>query len=43
VLKRIFIPKRKVVTGGLRKFRNEELDNLYFSSHFIKSDEIGEN
>jgi cyclopropane fatty-acyl-phospholipid synthase-like methyltransferase len=28
VLKRIFAPKRDVVTGGWRKLHNEELHNL---------------
>jgi hypothetical protein len=32
VLRRIFVPKRDEVTGGLRKLHNEELHGFY-SSH----------
>jgi len=31
VLRRIFGPKRKEVTGGWRKLHNEDLHNLYSS------------
>jgi hypothetical protein len=30
-LRRIFVPKRREVTGGWRKVHNEELHNLYSS------------
>jgi hypothetical protein len=33
VLRRIFGPKRDEVTGGWRKLHNEELHNLYSSTH----------
>jgi hypothetical protein len=36
VLRRIFEPKREVLTGGWRKLCNEELHNLYFSLNIIK-------
>jgi hypothetical protein len=36
VLRRIFAPKRDVVTGGWRKLHNEELHNLYSSSSIIR-------
>jgi hypothetical protein len=35
VLKRIFVPKRDDVTGGLRKLHNEELHGLYSSPSII--------
>jgi hypothetical protein len=35
MLKRIFGPKRDEVTGGWRKLRNEELQNLYSSPSLI--------
>jgi hypothetical protein len=35
VLRRIFGPKRDVVTGELRKLHNEELHDLYSSSSII--------
>jgi hypothetical protein len=38
VLRRIFCPKRDEVTGGWRKFHNEELHNLYDQ---VKEDELG--
>jgi hypothetical protein len=36
VLRRIFGPKRDVVTGGWRKLHNEELHNLYASPSIIR-------
>jgi hypothetical protein len=36
VLRRIFGPKRDVVTGGWRKLHNEELHNVYSSSSIIR-------
>jgi hypothetical protein len=36
VLRRIFVPKRDEMTGGLRKLHNEELHNLYSSPNIIK-------
>jgi hypothetical protein len=36
VLRRIFGPKRDVVTGRWRKLHNEELHNLYFSPGIIR-------
>jgi hypothetical protein len=36
VLRRIFGPKRDVVTGGWRKLHNEELHNLYSSPSIIR-------
>jgi hypothetical protein len=36
VLRRIFGPKRKEVTGGWRKLHNEELHNLYSSPGIIR-------
>jgi hypothetical protein len=36
VLRRIFGPKRKEVTGGWRKVHNEELHGLYSSSYIIR-------
>jgi hypothetical protein len=36
VLRRIFGPKRDVVTGGWRKLHNEELHNLYRSPSIIR-------
>jgi hypothetical protein len=36
VLRRIFGPKRAVVTGGWRKLHNEELHNLYSSPSIIR-------
>jgi hypothetical protein len=36
VLRRIFVPKRDGVSGGLRKLHNEELHNLYSSPSIIK-------
>jgi hypothetical protein len=36
VLRRIFGPKRDVVTGGWRKLYNEELHNLYSSPSIIR-------
>jgi hypothetical protein len=36
VLRRIFQPKRDEVTGGWRKFCNEELHNLYFLANIIR-------
>jgi hypothetical protein len=36
VLRRIFGPKRDVVTGGWRKLHNEELHNLYTSPSIIR-------
>jgi hypothetical protein len=35
-LRRIFGPKRDVVTGGWRKLHNEELHNLYSSPSIIR-------
>jgi hypothetical protein len=35
VLTRIFGLKRDIVTGGWRKYHNEELHNLYSSSNII--------
>jgi hypothetical protein len=35
VLRGIFDPKRNEVVGGVRKLRNEELHNLYFSPSII--------
>jgi hypothetical protein len=35
MVKRIFGPKRDVVTGGWRKLQNEELHNLYSSPNII--------
>jgi hypothetical protein len=36
VLRRIFVPKRDEVKGGMRKLYNEELHNLYSSWNIIK-------
>jgi hypothetical protein len=36
VLRRIFGPKRDVVTGGWRKLHNEKLHNLYSSQSIIR-------
>jgi len=36
VLRRIFEPKRDEATGKWRKLHNEELNDLYFSSNFIR-------
>jgi hypothetical protein len=36
VLRRIFGPKRHVVTGGWRKLSNEEFHNLYSSPSIIR-------
>jgi hypothetical protein len=36
ILRRIFGQKRKEVTGGWRKLRNEELHNLYSSPNIIR-------
>ena len=44
VLRRIFGPKRKGVTGQWRKLHNEELNDLYCSSNIvrlIKKNEMG--
>jgi hypothetical protein len=38
VLRRIFGPKRDEVTGGWRKFCNEELHNLHSSPNIIRMD-----
>jgi hypothetical protein len=35
-LRRIFGPKREEVAGGWRKLHNEELLNLYASTHIIR-------
>jgi hypothetical protein len=40
VLSGIFGPKRDEVTGGWRKWRNEELHILYFSLNIIWDDQI---
>jgi len=42
VLKRIFGPKRNVVTGDWRKLHNEELNDLYFSK-YCSGDQIEKN
>ena len=36
VLRRIFGPKRDEVTGEWRKLHNEELNDLYSSSNFVR-------
>jgi hypothetical protein len=36
VLRRIFGPKRREMTGGWRKLHNEELHNLYSSPNIIR-------
>jgi hypothetical protein len=36
VLRRIFEPKREEVAEGWRRLHNEELHNLYTSSHIIR-------
>jgi hypothetical protein len=36
MLRRIFGPKRDEVTGGWRKFHNEEFHNLYSSPSIIR-------
>jgi len=36
VLRRIFGPKRDEVTGQRRKLHNEELNDLYFSTHIVR-------
>jgi hypothetical protein len=36
VLRRIFGPKRKEVTGGWRKLHNEELHKLQYSPNIIR-------
>jgi hypothetical protein len=36
VLRRLFGPKRDVVTGGWRKLHNEKLHNLYSSPSIIR-------
>jgi hypothetical protein len=36
VLRRIFGPKRDVVTGGWRKLHNDDLHNSYSSSSIIR-------
>ena len=36
VLRRIFGPKRDEVTGDWRKLHNEELNDLYCSSNFVR-------
>jgi hypothetical protein len=33
VLRMIFVPKREVLTGKLRKIHNKELNNLYSSTN----------
>jgi hypothetical protein len=45
LLRRIFRPKKDEVTGGWRKFRNEELHKFYFSPNIIRmmKDEMGRN
>ena len=35
VLRRVFEPKRKEVTGELRKLHNEELNDLYASPNTV--------
>jgi hypothetical protein len=40
-LRRIFEPKRDIVTGGGRKLHNEELHNLYSSDDQVKEGEMG--
>ena len=36
VLRRIFGPRRDEVTGEWRKFRNEELNDLYYSPNIVR-------
>jgi hypothetical protein len=36
VLRRIFGPKRDEMTGGWRKFHNEELHNFYVSPNIVR-------
>jgi hypothetical protein len=36
VLRRVFGPKRDEVTGDWRKLHNEELNDLYCSSHIVR-------
>jgi hypothetical protein len=39
VLRRIFGPKREVITGGWKKVHNKELHNLYSSLYIIRVNE----
>jgi hypothetical protein len=39
-LRRIFGPKRAVVTGDWRKLHNEELHNLYSSPSIIRMNKL---
>jgi hypothetical protein len=36
MLRRIFMPKRKEVTGEWRKLHNEKLNDLYSSPHIVR-------
>jgi hypothetical protein len=36
VLRKIFGPKRKEITGGWRKLHNEELHTFYSSPHIVR-------
>jgi hypothetical protein len=40
VLKKLFGPMGKKLTGGSRKFHNEKLHGLYSSPNVIRKDEI---
>jgi hypothetical protein len=42
VLRNTFGPKKKEVTGGIRKLHNKKLHDLYCSPNIIKKDEMGE-
>jgi hypothetical protein len=42
VLRRIFGPKTRTVTGGWRKLHNEELHNLYSSPSILRTVKEGE-
>jgi hypothetical protein len=43
MLRWIFGPKRDEVTGGWRKLRNEELNDLYCSPNIVSGDKIEKN
>ena len=36
ILRRIFVPKRKEITGESKKLNNKEINDLYFSPKIIR-------